>query len=130
MEIRNQHGSKKEGAYQVFARVEDQVGNAAFFGGNTIVIDKTTPRITVEGVTDQSANNGSLKLRILCEDNYYWKGSLEATLIGDRNGEKKLKYERKKTDKGEQLILNHYRRRGSGMTIMYFICQREIRREI
>lgn len=95
---------KKEGAYQVFARVEDQVGNAAYFGGNTIVIDKTTPRITVEGVTDQSANNGSLKLRILCEDNYYWKDSLEATLIGDRNGEKKLKYERKKTDKGEQLI--------------------------
>ena len=94
---------KKEGAYQVFARVEDQVGNAAYFGGSTIVIDKTTPRITVDGVSDQSANSGSLELRIRCEDDFYWKGSLEATLKGERNGEKKLKYKRKKLDKGEQL---------------------------
>ena len=99
---------KKEGAYQVFARVEDQVGNTAYFGGSTIVIDKTTPRITIEGVSDQSANNGSLKLRIQCEDEYYWKGSLEATLIGEGNGEKKLRYERKKTDKGEQLVFEPF----------------------
>ena len=94
----------KEGEYQVFVRVEDNVGNASFFGGNTILIDKTTPRITVDGVSDLSANSGVLELRIQCEDDYYWKGSLETVLIGEKNGEKKLKYERKKSDRGELLI--------------------------
>ena len=56
----------EEGVWKVYVRTEDQVGNLKFSESAPICVDRTAPEITISGVSDQSANSGSLPIQISC----------------------------------------------------------------
>ena len=76
----------EEGVWKVYVRTEDQVGNLKFSESAPICVDRTAPEITISGVSDQSANSGSLPIQISCEDAYYRPGSLKIQIHGSNGG--------------------------------------------
>ena len=63
-----------EGTYVVYVRVTDKVGNAAYFSSSGIVIDRTAPKITADGIDDNTTNFTSCgAVSITATDNYLSK---------------------------------------------------------
>ncbi|MCD7885387.1 MAG: Ig-like domain-containing protein, partial [Lachnospiraceae bacterium] len=75
-----------EGLYRVYVRTEDMVGNVAYSGSTVICVDSQKPEITVSGVGDQTANSGSVELRVSCSDTSYKAGSLQVSISGVNQG--------------------------------------------
>lgn len=94
---------KDEGLFQVFVRTEDYVGNTNFSKSGIICVDHTPPQIMIEGVQDQTANSGAVKIRIEGRDAYYKLGSLHVELIG-KNGGKAPAVNRKKEMRDKAVI--------------------------
>ncbi len=78
---------KEEGLFQVFVRTKDNVGNTNFSKSSMICVDHTPPQIRIEGVRNQSANSGPVKIRIEGSDANYKLGSLQVELIGKNGGQ-------------------------------------------
>ena len=95
----------EEGVWKVYVRTEDQVGNLKFSESAPICVDRTAPEITISGVSDQSANSGSLPIQISCEDAYYWPGSLKIQIHGSNGGKAPAL---KKSEESEQGCLVEY----------------------
>lgn len=94
---------KDEGLFQVFVRTKDHVGNTNFSKSSIICVDHTPPQIMIEGVQDQTANSGAVKIRIEGRDAYYKLGSLHVELIG-KNGGKAPAVNRKKEMRDKAVI--------------------------
>ncbi len=73
---------------RIEAEVRDRVGNVSLTISPVIVIDHTSPKLEIKGVTDQSANRGSVVITVGCKDETYRKGSLSATLESTFGGVK------------------------------------------
>ena len=95
----------EEGVWKVYVRTEDQVGNLKFSESAPICVDRTAPEITISGVSDQSANSGSLPIQISCEDAYYRPGSLKIQIHGSNGGKAPAL---KKSEESEQGCLVEY----------------------
>ena len=95
----------EEGVWKVYVRTEDQVGNLKFSESAPICVDRTAPEITISGVSDQSANSGSLPIQISCEDAYYRPGSLKIQIHGSNGGKAPAL---KKNEESEQGCLVEY----------------------
>ena len=95
----------EEGIWKVYVRTEDQVGNLKFSESAPICVDRTAPKIKISGVSDQSANSGSLPIRISCEDAYYQPGSLKVSIQGANGGKAPVL---KKSEESEQGGLIEY----------------------
>ncbi|MFR8074598.1 MAG: Ig-like domain-containing protein [Lachnospiraceae bacterium] len=95
----------EEGVWKVYVRTEDQVGNLKFSESVPICVDRTAPEITISGVSDQSANSGSLPIQISCEDAYYRPGSLKIQIHGSNGGKAPAL---KKSEESEQGCLVEY----------------------
>ena len=95
----------EEGVWKVYVRTEDQVGNLRFSESAPICVDRTAPEITISGVSDQSANSGSLPIQISCEDAYYRPGSLKIQIHGSNGGKAPAL---KKSEESEQGCLVEY----------------------
>ena len=95
----------EEGVWKVYVRTEDQVGNLKFSESAPICVDRTAPEITISGVSDQSANSGSLPIQISCEDAYYRPGSLKIQIHGSNGGKAPAL---KKSEESEQGCLIEY----------------------
>ncbi|MDO5345273.1 MAG: Ig-like domain-containing protein, partial [Lachnospiraceae bacterium] len=76
----------QEGTYVIYVRTRDRVGNQAYVKSPQIVIDSSGPGLTIEGVKDNSANAGSVKLKISCRDPYYKENSLRVKITGANGG--------------------------------------------
>lgn len=79
---------REEGVFRVFVRTEDQVGNLAFSRSSPVCVDRTPPEIKVEGVGDQTANSGSVRIRAAAGDAHYKKGSLKVEIVGVNGGKR------------------------------------------
>ena len=87
-----------EGLYRVYVRTEDQVGNLAFSSSAPICVDCTPPQIEIEGVQGDTANSGSVPIRVKCSDSFYRPGSLAVKIVGANNGKvPKIKSSEEKT---------------------------------
>ena len=75
-----------EGLYRVYVRTEDRVGNLAFSSSVPICVDCTPPQIEIEGVQSDTANSGSVPIRVKCSDSFYRPGSLAVKIVGANNG--------------------------------------------
>ena len=75
-----------EGLYRVYVRTEDRVGNLAFSSSAPICVDCTPPQIEIEGVQGDTANSGSVPIRVKCSDSFYRPGSLAVKIVGANNG--------------------------------------------
>ena len=75
-----------EGLYRVYVRTEDRVGNLAFSSSAPICVDCTPPQIEIEGVQSDTANSGSVPIRVKCSDSFYRPGSLAVKIVGANNG--------------------------------------------
>ena len=95
----------EEGVWKVYVRTEDQVGNLRFSESAPICVDRTAPEIMISGVSDQSANSGSLPIQISCEDAYYRPGSLKIQIRGSNGGKAPAL---KKSEESEQGCLVEY----------------------
>ena len=95
----------EEGVWKVYVRTEDQVGNLKFSESAPICVDRMAPEITISGVSDQSANSGSLPIQISCEDAYYRPGSLKIQIHGSNGGKAPAL---KKSEESEQGCLVEY----------------------
>ena len=95
----------EEGVWKVYVRTEDKVGNLKFSESAPICVDRTAPEITISGVSDQSANSGSLPIQISCEDAYYRPGSLKIQIHGSNGGKAPAL---KKSEESEQGCLVEY----------------------
>ena len=73
---------REEGIFQVFVRTEDQVGNLAFSQSSPICIDRKPPEVSIEGVGDQTANSGAVRIRVAVEDIHYKKDSMKIEFAG------------------------------------------------
>ena len=76
----------EEGIYRVYVRTEDRVGNLAFSSSAPICVDCTPPQIEIEGVQGETANSGSVPIRVSCSDSFYRRGSLAVKIVGANNG--------------------------------------------
>ena len=81
------------------------MGNLKFSESAPICVDRTAPEITISGVSDQSANSGSLPIQISCEDAYYRPGSLKIQIHGSNGGKAPAL---KKSEESEQGCLVEY----------------------
>lgn len=86
---------KEEGSYVIYVRTRDRAGNQAYVKSPQLVLDLSEPELAVEGVRDNSANSGSVKLKISCSDPYYKKGSLQAQITGANGGSAPAAVEKK-----------------------------------
>ena len=77
---------REEGAYRIYIRTEDQVGNLAFFSSDRLLVDCTPPEITVKGIQNQTANSGNVQIQVSCRDAHYRAGSLCIVLEGANSG--------------------------------------------
>ena len=75
-----------EGIYRLYVRTEDRVGNLAFSSSAPVCVDCTPPQIEIEGVQGETANSGSVPIRVKCSDSFYRPGSLEVKIVGANNG--------------------------------------------
>lgn len=76
----------EDGAYQVYVQTEDYTGNRAYAKSAVVVVDSQEPYLTVEGVKNQSANGGALRITVKCEDPNYQDGSLRVEVQGAKGG--------------------------------------------
>lgn len=77
---------QEEGICRVECEVTDGVGNTASSLSPMIVIDHTAPTLTIRGVSDSGAYNGSVLITAECTDETYLSGSLEAGLTAAFGG--------------------------------------------
>jgi hypothetical protein len=75
-----------EGTYRVYVRTEDQVGNVKFSQSSVFCIDRTAPSVTISGVSDQTANSGSLDIQVECRDENGVQKLQKAEIRGLNNG--------------------------------------------
>ncbi|MCC8066731.1 MAG: Ig-like domain-containing protein, partial [Clostridiales bacterium] len=76
----------EEGLFRIYIKTEDMVGNIAFSSSDVICVDNTQPEITVTGADNQTANAGSVSLKVRCSDNHYKAGSMQVTITGVNQG--------------------------------------------
>ncbi len=77
---------QEEGIYIVEAEVTDGVGNRAREESAAIVIDRTPPKIQITGVSDKSANAGSVIITVSCSDAAYRTGSMHVSMTAASGG--------------------------------------------
>ncbi len=94
---------REEGTFRVFVRTEDQVGNLAFAQSSPVCIDRRPPEVTIEGVGDQTANSGEVKVRVAVKDAHYKSGSAQMSLVGLNSGKSPAMNDRKETGEGVTL---------------------------
>lgn len=96
----------EEGTFQIYVRTEDRVGNVSFSESRLLCVDRTPPKILVEGVSDQSANAGTVEIRVCCKDSYYRTGSLKVAISGIN--QKRLPVQKKQEEKAEGASIEYY----------------------
>ena len=77
---------EKEGTYVIYVRTRDRAGNQAYVKSEQLVIDSAAPQLVIEGVKENSANSGSVQLKISCSDPYYKKETLQVQITGANGG--------------------------------------------
>jgi hypothetical protein len=90
----------EEGMCILYVRTEDNVGNLAFSKSRVICIDQTPPEISIDGVEDQTANAGNVKLKIACSDAHYKSGSLQVQISGQNTGKMPTVSQKEETELG------------------------------
>ncbi|MDO4453842.1 MAG: hypothetical protein Q4B90_05035 [Eubacteriales bacterium] len=100
---------KKEGDYILYVRCEDMAGNKSKeYGPERFTVDKTVPEITIEKLKHRSANNGKIEAEAVILDSYLDGESLEISCIGEKKGEKKLKYQIQEIQGGKKVIFSDF----------------------
>ena len=75
-----------EGIFRVEFEVTDGVGNRSLASSACIIVDRTEPSVTVDGVTDHSANAGRVIITAACSDAAYETGSFSVDLTAEHGG--------------------------------------------
>ena len=75
-----------EGIFRVEFEVIDGVGNRGLASSACIIVDHTGPSVTVDGVSDHSANSGKVIISAACSDPAYEPGSFSAVLTAEHGG--------------------------------------------
>lgn len=77
----------QDGNYQISGSVTDMAGNVSnSLSEAEFVVDKTAPVVTISGVVDQSANNGTVAPVIAFSDFNFDTNGTEITLVGANSG--------------------------------------------
>ena len=92
-----------EGIFQIYVRTQDQVGNQSFARSAIFCVDQTPPELTVEGVSDQTANSQAVQIQISCKDHYYRQGSMKAKIVGVNTGKSPSLQENEESAEGSVL---------------------------
>ena len=75
-----------EGIFRVEFEVTDGVGNRSQAASACIIVDHTGPSVTVDGVSDHSANSGKVIITAACSDAAYEPGSMSAVMAAEHGG--------------------------------------------
>ena len=75
-----------EGIFRVEFEVTDGVGNSSRAASACIIVDHTGPSVTVDGVSDHSANSGKVIISAACSDAAYEPGSFSAVMEAGHGG--------------------------------------------
>ena len=75
-----------EGIFRVEFEVTDGVGNRSRTTSACIIVDHTGPSVTVDGVSDHSANSGKVIISAACSDAAYEPGSFSAVMEAGHGG--------------------------------------------
>ncbi len=98
----------EEGFYRVYARTEDRVGNVSISKSDVLCVDRTMPELLVEGIQDRTANSGEISVKVICSDERYQKGSLQAWITGLNNGVVAEPLRKKERNKGAVVLFGDF----------------------
>lgn len=92
---------KADGEYTFDIAVTDLAGNeAADYNKDSFVIDTVAPELKIEGVENETANNGEVKITVSYADLFVDGTASEVSAIGVMRGENALSFRIDETEKG------------------------------
>lgn len=83
-----------EGWYEMQVQITDAAGNQAESGEYRWLVDRSAPKIRIEGVSDGAHYRGEVQLEVTVEEDYLDTDGIFCALTGKKHGEIPLKFDK------------------------------------